>query len=107
MEFGADVVEAVKGYEYVSLDVYDTLLVRPYVRPKDVFRHIDAVCEMGGEHILGFGSDFDGIESWPEGLSHPGEFINLINTMRAHGYSGETIENIAGKNFWRLLKSAE
>ncbi|MBQ3735646.1 MAG: HAD-IA family hydrolase [Candidatus Methanomethylophilaceae archaeon] len=41
MEFGADVVEAVKGYEYVSLDVYDTLLVRPYVRPKDVFRHIE------------------------------------------------------------------
>ena len=41
MEFGADVVEAVRGFEYVSLDVYDTLLVRPYVRPKDVFRHIE------------------------------------------------------------------
>ena len=41
MEFGADIVEAVRGFEYVSLDVYDTLLVRPYVRPKDVFRHIE------------------------------------------------------------------
>lgn len=43
MDFGSDVVEAVKGYEYVSLDVYDTLIVRPYVRPKDVFRHIELV----------------------------------------------------------------
>ena len=42
MDFDSDVVEAVKGYEYVSLDVYDTILVRPYVRPKDVFRHIES-----------------------------------------------------------------
>ena len=41
MDFGSDVIEAVRGYEYVSLDVYDTLLVRPYVRPKDVFIHIE------------------------------------------------------------------
>ncbi len=41
MDFDSDAVEAVTGYEYVSLDVYDTLLVRPYVRPKDVFRHIE------------------------------------------------------------------
>ena len=74
---------------------------------EDVFRHIDAVCEMGGEKILGFGSDFDGIESWPEGLSHPGEFGNLINVMREHGYDEEAIADIAGRNFWRLLKSVE
>ncbi len=43
MDFGSDVVDAVSGYDYVSLDVYDTLLVRPYVRPKDVFRHIELV----------------------------------------------------------------
>lgn len=41
MEFGPDVLKAVEGYEYVSLDLYDTLLLRPYVRPKDVFRHIE------------------------------------------------------------------
>ena len=41
MDFGTETVEAVRGYEYVSLDVYDTLLVRPYARPKDVFIHIE------------------------------------------------------------------
>ncbi len=73
----------------------------------DVFRHIDAICEMGGEKILGFGSDFDGIDSWPEGLATPADFPAVIEMMRAHGYSEETIENIAGLNYWNLLKKAE
>jgi len=73
----------------------------------DVFRHIDAICEMGGDKILGFGSDFDGIESWPEGLATPADFPAVIALLREHGYSEETIENIAGMNYWRLLKKAE
>ncbi len=48
MDFGSDVVDAVEGYDYVSLDVYDTLLVRPYVRPKDVFRHIERMEDAPG-----------------------------------------------------------
>ncbi len=45
MDFGSDVVDAVSGYDYVSLDVYDTLLVRPYIRTevhivKSVSRYI-------------------------------------------------------------------
>lgn len=73
----------------------------------DVFRHIDAICEMGGEKILGFGSDFDGIDSWPEGLATPADFPNVIELLRAHGYSQKNIEDIAGMNYWRLLKKAE
>lgn len=41
MDFDSGVVDAVKGYEYVSIDVYDTLLLRPYMRPTDVFRHME------------------------------------------------------------------
>jgi len=73
----------------------------------DVFRHIDAICEMGGDKILGFGSDFDGIDSWPERLATPADFPAVIEMLRNHGYKEETIENIAGMNYWRLLKKAE
>ena len=73
----------------------------------DVFRHIDAICEMGGARILGFGSDFDGIETWPDGLASPADFPAVIGLMRSHGYSESVIEDIAGMNFWRLLKKAE
>ena len=73
----------------------------------DVVRHIDALCELGAEHILGFGSDFDGIEAWPEGLGHPGEFGNLLDALRRRGYGEALLEDIAGMNLWRLLKRAE
>ena len=74
---------------------------------EDVFRHIDAICEMGGEKVVGFGSDFDGIDMWPEGLGDPSAFPALIELMRSHGYDENVIEDIAGMNFWRLLKKAE
>ena len=73
----------------------------------DVVRHIDAICEMGGEHVLGFGSDFDGIETWPDGLGDPSCFPVLLDALRQRGYSEETLANIAGLNMWRVLKESE
>ncbi len=73
----------------------------------DVVRHIDALCEMGAEKVIGFGSDFDGIEVWPEGLAHPGEFGNLLDALRRRGYGEELLRDMAGMNLWRLLKRAE
>ena len=73
----------------------------------DVVRHIDALCELGGEHVVGFGSDFDGIEAWPEGLGDPSGFPTLLDALRRRGYSEQTLENIAGMNLWNLLKRAE
>ena len=73
----------------------------------DVVRHIDALCELGAEKAVGFGSDFDGIEVWPDGLAHPGEFGNLLDALRRRGYGEALLEDMAGMNLWRLLKRAE
>ena len=73
----------------------------------DAVRHIDAICEMGGERVLGFGSDFDGIDTWPEGLGDPAGFPVLIEALRRRGYSENTLRDIAGMNLWRALKRAE
>ena len=73
----------------------------------DAVRHVDALMELGGEDVVGFGSDFDGIESWPQGLGHPGEFGNLLDALRRRGYGEATLEKLAGLNLWNLLKRAE
>lgn len=73
----------------------------------DVLRNIDEICALGGEDILGFGSDFDGIESWPDGLDNPARFPALIDLLHNHGYTQAQLEKIAGRNYWRLLKDAE
>ena len=74
---------------------------------EDVANHIDAICELGGEEIVGFGSDFDGIESWPDGLASPADFPALLDLLRRRGYSDGQLRNIAGRNYWRFLKGAE
>ena len=65
---------------------------------KRVAEHIDHICQLGGAEIVGFGSDFDGIECVPTGLEHAGQMPNLIAELRARGYDQATIEGIAGKN---------
>lgn len=47
----------------------------------DLLKHIDHVCSLGGEKHLMFGSDFDGIDTWVEGLEHPGKYPELIEQL--------------------------
>lgn len=93
---------------FIGINFYGEFLAAD--RPStldDVLRNIDEICAMGGEDIVGFGSDFDGIEVWPEGLGHPGDFPALIELLRDHGYRQDQLERIAGLNYWRVLKEAE
>jgi len=93
---------------YIGVNFYSYFLARGRDAVlEDVFRHIDYIAQMGGIDVLGFGSDFDGIEKWPDGLAHPGDYPNLIGLMRSHGYSEKDIAAIAGGNLWRLLKKAD
>ena len=40
MTDAADIVDRIGDRRYVSFDIYDTLVIRPYVRPTDLFRHV-------------------------------------------------------------------
>lgn len=70
-----------------------------------IVRHIDHICQMGGDHNVGFGSDFDGIEVMPEGLRGPQDFPALVEKLTQQGYTPEAVENIAGKNLLRYFAS--
>lgn len=43
------VVRRIEEYDYISFDVFDTLLLRPYARPTDLFRHMER-----NENVPGF-----------------------------------------------------
>ena len=65
----------------------------------DLCDHFVHIAELGGVKHMGFGSDFDGIESSPQGLESPADLPRLIDMLRLRGFSEEEIEGIAGKNF--------
>lgn len=72
---------------------------------KRVAEHIDHICQLGGEKIVGFGSDFDGIEVTPDGLENPAQVSNLLEELRRRGYTEEAVEGVAGKNLLRYFEN--
>ena len=60
--------------------------------------HLLHMLELGGEGMVGFGPDFDGIEAKVPGLEHPGHLPALFETLERRGITGGTLEGIAGRN---------
>ncbi|WP_337102988.1 dipeptidase [Paenibacillus sp. YIM B09110] len=70
----------------------------------DVVRHIEYMCELGGERSIMLGSDFDGIDAYVEGLTHPGELVNLKETLLKRYTEQQTERFFSGNAIDFLLK---
>ena len=93
---------------FIGINFYSDFLAKDgRATLEDVLRNIDEICSMGGEDVVGFGSDFDGIDVWPDGLDNPDKLPGLMELLEKRGYSREQLEKIAGRNYWRVLKTAE
>ena len=93
---------------FIGVNFYSEFLARDRAAVmEDVVRHIDEICAMGGEKIVGFGSDFDGIDIWPEGLANPADFPKLLDLLARRGYTDKQLRDIAERNYWRFLREAE
>lgn len=68
----------------------------------DIMTHIDHLCSLGGEKKIGFGSDFDGIDSFIVDLEHAGKYQHLINELLKH-YAEETVRGFAYENFLSFI----
>jgi membrane dipeptidase len=71
---------------------------------EDVLNHIDYMVNLVGEDYVGFGSDFDGINSTPEGLEDISKFPKIVEGLIKRGYTQEQIDKITHKNFENLIK---
>lgn len=93
---------------FIGIDLY-----RPHLSDDGqadigtVLKHMNHILELGGEDILGLGSDFDGMEQLPEGICHVGDYIKLFDEMRKNGYSDVLIDKITHKNMLDFIKSIE
>jgi membrane dipeptidase len=74
------------------------------VQVDDVLRHIEHICELGGESQIMLGSDFDGIDRYVTGLSHPGELSALQEALLKR-YSERQTEQFMSGNALRFLSN--
>lgn len=91
---------------YVGVNFYPSFLVDDG-NPCDiqsVIDHIDHMHQMGGAGMVGFGSDFDGIPSKPDGLDNPEDFPKLMDGLKRRGYGEKDVQDIAGLGFLRYYR---
>lgn len=65
--------------------------------------HMEYVMAMGGKHILGLGSDFDGVSFLPEGICGAESLAEIVFAMKKRGWSKEVQHAICFENFYRLF----
>lgn len=72
-----------------------------------VLNHIDYLVKKVGIDHVAIGSDFDGIESPPQGLEDVSKFSTLTKALLSRGYSSDEVSKIMGLNFLRIIKENE
>ena len=89
--------ELFKAGGFVGLNFYPVFLSDGPCTLDTIIDHYDHMIKLGGEGKIGFGSDFDGIESKPVGLDNPEDYPNLLQALARRGYSQQQIQSIAGE----------
>jgi membrane dipeptidase len=79
----------------------------PPVTIAQVADHIDYIAKRIGVRHLGIGSDFDGNDTWPVGLSDVSTYPNLFAELVRRGWKDEDLEALAGRNALRVMRTAE
>ncbi|MEJ5088479.1 membrane dipeptidase [Sphingobacterium faecium] len=69
--------------------------------------HIDYLVKKIGIDHVAIGSDYDGIESTPQGLEDVSKLPNLTRALLERGYAASDVAKIMGLNFLRILKENE
>ena len=70
----------------------------------DLIRHIDAVCELGGEDILAIGSDFDGCSLFAEGIEDVSSIPKFCRFLEKNGFEQQFVEKLFFGNATRFLE---
>jgi len=73
----------------------------------DIISHIEHISSLVGTAYVGFGCDFDGIDSLPAGISGVQDMGKIIDILLRLNYKEEDVKNIAGLNFVRLLQDMQ
>ncbi|MBX3187263.1 MAG: dipeptidase [Labilithrix sp.] len=92
-------------------DALDKLKAEGEPLPKVPFSvlidHIDHIAKTAGVDHVGLGSDFDGVDALPDGLTGIDGLPKITLELMKRGYSDEDVLKILGGNFLRVFEAAE
>jgi membrane dipeptidase len=74
---------------------------------KSLIDHIDHIAKVAGVDHVGLGSDFDGVDSLPEGIDSAADLPKITQALVERGYSAADLHKILGGNLLRVLRAVE
>ncbi|KAK6497817.1 hypothetical protein TWF481_012219 [Arthrobotrys musiformis] len=74
---------------------------------EDVADHVVYIAEKVGWEHVGFGSDYDGNDSFPQGLEDVSKYPDLIKELLRRGASDEDVKKATGGNVLRVWREVE
>jgi membrane dipeptidase len=86
---------------------YEAKNPRPKATLEQVADHIEHVRKVAGADHVGIGSDFDGIDTVPEGLEDVSTFPHLFAELIRRGWTDGDLRKLAGQNLLRVLRANE
>ncbi|XBB69340.1 dipeptidase [Nocardioides sp. WV_118_6] len=76
---------------------------RPPVTVDHVADHIEHAREVAGIDHIGLGSDYDGFDDFPEGMTSVSGFAPLLDRLAERGWSARDLSRLTGANVLRVL----
>lgn len=90
-----------------AMNAWDEAHPKPRVTVTDIADHIEHIRTVAGVEHVGLGSDFDGVEDLPEGMTGVEGFTVLMRELLRRGWSDADIRALAGENLLRVLAANE
>ncbi len=90
----------IKNKGYIGINIYPNFIAnKDIVSINDILLHIKHIHSLGGENVLGLGTDFDGIPTLPCEIKNAGDLYKLFDKMKEKGFKNSLIDRISHKNF--------
>jgi membrane dipeptidase len=104
--------DSLQQLKWASYEI-EEWMSKTYIQQSDSIRpplsalldHLDYIVKLIGVDHVGLGSDFDGIESAPQGLNGVQDFPKITQALIERGYSRKDIKKILGGNFLRVYEA--
>ncbi len=91
------ILHIIKTKGFIGLNFYPDFLGNN-ANITDIIRHAEHILSLGGEEVLGFGADFDGVDCLPKGIDGVHNMNDVINEFCKLGYSQTLLNKLFYEN---------
>lgn len=92
-----------QSFDEAMKEVQETIAQIPRPDMRWIVTHIEHAIRVGGENCVGFGSDFDGVESTPAKVDSCAAYPCIVDLLYDNGLNARQVEKGCWGNFKRVF----